>query len=65
LRSCPDYIQDDNKLLIKHESGKEFQLYQDKKDKVVLEKRVANKGWRKVNNHKGTLDTALIVARLN
>ncbi len=65
LRTCPDYINDSDRLLIKHENGKEFQLYQDKKNNVVLEKRLASKGWRKVNNHKGTLETALTVARLN
>lgn len=65
LRSYPDYIEDSDRLLIKHENGKEFQLYKNKKDVVVLEKRISNKTWRKVNSHKGTLETALSVARIN
>jgi len=64
LRTCPDYIEDIDRLLIKHESGKEFQLYQDKKDRIVLEKRIANKGWRKVNSHKGTIESAMKIARI-
>ena len=31
LRSCPDYIVDTDRLFIKHENGKEFQLYKNKK----------------------------------
>ena len=63
LRSSPDYVQEPDRLLIIHEAGKEFQLYENSKKEVVLEKRVPNKGWRKDNSHNGTLESALSVAR--
>jgi len=65
LRSCPDYIEDIDRLLVKHENGKEFQLYRNKKDEVVLEKRILNKDWRKDKSHNGTLESAISIARLN
>lgn len=64
LRSCPDYVLEPNRLLVKHENGKEFQLYKNRKDEVVLEKRLSNKDWRKDNGHNGTIESALKVARL-
>ena len=65
LRTCPDYTEKNDRLLIKHNNKKEYQLYQDKKGQIVLEKRVENKKWRKVNSHKGTCESALDEARKN
>lgn len=64
LRSCPDYLQEPDRLLVKHENGKEFQLYKNKKDELVLEKKLSNKDWRKENSHHGTIESALSVARI-
>jgi eukaryotic-like serine/threonine-protein kinase len=63
LRSYPDYIEEPDRLLVKHENGKDFQIYRNKKDEVVLEKRNSKKYWRKDNSHKGTLESALKIAR--
>lgn len=63
LRSCPEYVPDTDKLLVKHENGKAFQLYKNKKGEVILEKRISNKGWRRDNSHKGTIESALSIAR--
>jgi len=65
LRSCPDYIEDIDKLVVKHENGKQFQIYKNKKQEIVLEKRVLNKVWRKDNSHIGTIESVLSIARLN
>jgi len=64
LRSCPDYIHEPDRLLVKHENGKEFQVYRNKKYEVVLEKRLSNKDWRKDNGHNGTIESALKLTRL-
>ena len=64
LRTCPTYIVDSDRLMIKHDNGKEFQLFQEKKNGVVLEKRLGNNRWRKVNSHKGTVESALKLARI-
>lgn len=63
LRTCPEYINNPDRLLVNHENGKAYQIYQNKKDQIVLEKRVSNNGWRKVNSHKGTFASALELAR--
>ncbi len=64
LRSCPNYEHEPDRLLVKHENGKEFQMYKNKKNEVVLEKRISNKDWRKDNSHNGTVESALAMARL-
>lgn len=64
LRSCPNYIHDTDKILVQHENGKEFQIYKNSKDQVILEKRLSSKSWRKDNSHKGTIESALSVARI-
>lgn len=64
LRTCPEYIVEDDKLLVIHDNGKEYQIYQNKRNQIVLEKRLANKGWRKVNSHNGTFESALELARI-
>jgi hypothetical protein len=64
LRFCPDYIHEPDKLIVKHENGKEYQIYKNKKDEMVLEKRLSNKEWRKENNHNGTIESALKTARI-
>lgn len=64
LRSFPNYKYEHERLLVSHENGKDFQMYKNKKDEVVLEKRLSNKHWRKDNSHNGTLESALKVARI-
>jgi serine/threonine protein kinase len=64
LRSCPDYFQEPDRLLVNHENGTEFQLYKNKKGEMVLEKRLADKDWRKDNTHNGTAESALKIARI-
>lgn len=64
-RNCPDYIQEPDKLIIRHDCGKEFMIYKNRKNQVVLEKSITNNNWRKDNSHNGTMDSALRVARLN
>ena len=65
IRSSPDYFKQPDLLTIKHEGEREFRIYKDKKDKVVLEKQLDNKGWRKDNGHNGTVESALSIARKN
>lgn len=65
LRVCPEYKQETDRLLIIHENGKEFQLYMNRKNEVVLEKRLSNKEWRKDNSHNGTYESALTFARIS
>jgi serine/threonine protein kinase len=64
LRSCPDYFEDDDRLLVQHENGKEYRIYKNRKDQVILEKRLSTKGWRKVNSHTGTFESVLKIARI-
>ncbi len=64
LRTCPDYLHEPDRLLVKHENGKEFQMFKNKKDEVILEKRLSNKDWRKENSHNGTMESALKIARI-
>jgi serine/threonine protein kinase len=63
LRKCPDYIHAPDRLIIKHETGKEFQIFRDTKKELVLEKRKDKKEWRKDKSHDGTIDSALKIAR--
>lgn len=63
LRSCPDYTRESDRLLVKHQNGKEFQIYKNGKGKFVLEKRLSQKDWRKDNSHNGTIESILKVAR--
>ena len=65
LRSCPEYIEEPDKVIVNHNNGKQFQIYIDKKGKVVLEKKISDKEWRKDNNHNGTIESILSIARKN
>lgn len=65
LRNYPEYIEGTDKLLIKHENGKEFQIYRNASREIVLEKKISKKEWRKDNSHNGTIESALSIARLN
>jgi serine/threonine protein kinase len=65
LRSCPEYIEEADRLLINHENRTQFQIYKNAKHEIVLEKKITNKEWRKDNSHNGTLESALNIARLN
>jgi hypothetical protein len=57
-------VHEPDRLIVKHENGKEYQIYKSNKDEVVLEKRLTNKEWRKDNSHNGTIGSALKVARI-
>jgi serine/threonine protein kinase len=63
-RNCPDYFDEPDRLIIKHEGGKQFQIYQNKKKEIVLEKSIANGLWRKDNSHNGSVQSALLIARI-
>lgn len=63
IRSSPDYLVQADMLTIKHDNEREFRIYKDKKGNVVLEKQIGNNGWRKDNGHKGTVQSALSIAR--
>lgn len=63
-RNCPDYFDEPDRLIIKHEGGKQFQIYQNKKKEIVLEKSIANGLWRKDNSHNGSVKSALSIARI-
>jgi len=63
LRNCPDYIQYEDYLLIKHDNGKEFMLYPKSGDKFELKKRKNGSPWRKDNSHDGTFQSAIKIAR--
>jgi serine/threonine protein kinase len=65
LRNHPEYVLEENLLYVRHENGKEFKIFKNEKAETLLEKRVSNKEWRKVNNHYGTFESALSVARIN
>jgi serine/threonine protein kinase len=64
LRETPDYLFEDNVLHITHDSGKQFKIYENKKNDVVLEKSISNGPWRKDNSHKGDLNLALSISRI-
>jgi serine/threonine protein kinase len=63
LRSCPEYLYEPDRLIVIHEKGREYQVYKNKKDEVVLEKRISNGLWRKDNSHNGTIESALKIVR--
>lgn len=65
LRNYPDYIEDQEKLFVNHENGTQFQIYKNKKQEIILEKRIFKRAWRKDNNHNGTIDSALKIAKLS
>ncbi len=65
LRKCPDYIQELGSLRINHDSGKQFQIYKNTNEDFVVEKRMANKAWRKDNSHNGTIKSILSIVRIN
>ncbi|MCT4083748.1 protein kinase [Elizabethkingia anophelis] len=63
LRTKPEYVENDEEILVKHKGGKEFKIFCNEKGHVVLEKRFGNKPWRKDNSHNGTKQSALAVAK--
>ncbi len=65
LRSFPDYKEKTNELSVKHDSGKQYKIYENQKCEIVLEKKPLNKDWRKDNSHNGTIESALSIARKN
>ena len=62
-RWLPNYRQTEDFLLVSHDSGKEFKIYQDKKKNYVLEKRTNGKNWRKDNGHNGDFKSVIEIAR--
>jgi eukaryotic-like serine/threonine-protein kinase len=63
-RNCPEYIAETDRLIIVHEDGKQYQIYQNCKKEIVLEKSIANGLWRKDNSHNGSVKSALSIARI-
>jgi len=61
LRSKPDYLFEANILYVTHSNGKQYKIYKNKKDEIILEKKSCN-SWRKDNRHTGTLESALAIA---
>jgi len=61
LRTKPDYFFEANVLYVKHSNGKQYKIYKNKKDEIILEKKGCN-SWRKDNGHTGTLVSALAKA---
>ena len=64
-RDYPDYKKYDDHLLVSHDTGKQYKVYKDKKDKYVVEKRTEGKDWRKDKSHNGDFDSALRLTRNN
>ena len=63
-RNCPDYIVESERLFIVHDGGKKYQIYQNQKKEIVLEKSSTNGVWRKDNSHDGSIKSALSIARI-
>lgn len=64
LRNCPEYINETDRLIIRHEGGKQYQIYQNRGKEIVLEKCIENGLWRKDNSHSGSAKSALSIARI-
>jgi len=61
-RQFPSYWQREDHLLVVHDSGKQFKVWKGRKGQYIVEKR--NGGdWRKDNNHTGSFESALLLAR--
>jgi serine/threonine protein kinase len=63
LRVNPEYIRQPDCLYVKHESGKQYKIYVDRKGNSVIEKCISNNNWRKDNGHNGTIEGVLKIAR--
>ena len=64
LRAQPDFkILENGELLISHTSGKKFKIFTEAKKKILLEKCVDGKTWRKINKHNGDFAKALEIAK--
>jgi serine/threonine protein kinase len=51
LHAHPNYITQQDQLLVQHNNGKQFRMYKDQRDNYVVEKAVNNNNWRKDNSH--------------
>ena len=64
LNSHPSYTQNNDHLHVSHKDGKkEYKIYTNKKEELVLEKRINKKEWRKENSHTGAIKSILQLAR--
>jgi serine/threonine protein kinase len=63
IRTCPDYIEEDHRVMISHENGKCFRITPSTAGQTVFEKKMPGKEWRRDNGHRGNLDLALNIAR--
>ncbi|KQT24153.1 hypothetical protein ASG22_09055 [Chryseobacterium sp. Leaf405] len=63
LRNHPDCLEEEGNILIKHNCGREFKIYENSKGGIVLEKRLGKRPWRKDNSHNGTKKSALLIAK--
>lgn len=63
LRSVPDYKFENDLLTIKHESGKNYKVYQNTKGDYVIEKSVSSNHWTKQHSHNRKFESVLALAR--
>ena len=64
MRQTPCYTANNDDLLVKHKTQKEYRIYKNNKDQLVIEKRKNGKAWRKDNNHNGDMSNVLELARV-
>jgi eukaryotic-like serine/threonine-protein kinase len=63
LQAHPNYLPQQDHLLIEHSNGRQFRIIKDRKDKYMVEKSIENSRWRKDNSHNGTLASILSLVR--
>ncbi len=63
MRSFPSYSSNAESLEIEHCDGKQFRINKDTMNNVTVEKRNSGGAWRKQNQHDGTFESALQLAR--
>ncbi len=63
LRTCPDYFEENNELIITHGNGKRFRISSNSKIDLTLEKSIKMGSWRKEKSHGGSYQSALNIAK--
>ncbi|MET7255041.1 serine/threonine protein kinase [Dyadobacter fermentans] len=63
IQNCPDYIDENDGLVVSHENGKCFRIIKKPIGEISFEKRMPGKDWRRSNAHNGLLSEALAIAR--
>jgi len=64
LCNHPSYLRKDDYLIVSHENGKKYRIYEYENDGYVLEKKLPDKDWRKDNHHDGSFSSILALARV-